>query len=109
MQTPSIPSSLPPFMTATSAAKALGYANGSYLSVLCTAGKIPGAYKEGRIWFVPREWVIAKKKEDEAAGIQRGKKSGRPVTTGAGVNRNRPVYVSNGKPRGRPRKQVTDN
>lgn len=109
MQTSSIPSSLPPFMTAASAAKALGYANGSYLSILCKTGKIPGAYQEGRIWFIPSDWVSAKQAADAAAGIQRGSKPGRPVTTGVGVNRTRPTYVSNGKPRGRPKKQVSDN
>lgn len=103
MDTPS------PFLTAASAAKALGYASGSYLTLMCHAGKVPGAYKDGRIWLIPREWVEAKKKADEEAGIVRGKAVGRPVTTGTGTNRKRPAYVSNGRPRGRPPKnKVSD-
>ena len=102
---------LPPFMTAKTAGKALGYFDGSNLAKLCRAGQIPGAYKDGNSWFIPREWVLAKKAEDETAGIIHGQK-GRPVTTGAGKQRRdrggpggNPYHTPTGKPRGRPKKQ----
>jgi len=99
-----------PYMTASSAARELGYTQGGYLSTLCAAGKIPGAYKSGRIWLVPVVWVEEQKKKDAALGIKRGTgKAGRPVTTGAGLrrkDRGGPGGSPNstGKPRGRPKK-----
>lgn len=78
---------LPPFMTATSAGHFLGYQDGSFITRLCKAGKVPGAYKEGPSWLIPRKWVLAKKAEDAAAGIVRDGTRGRRVTTGAGKQR----------------------
>lgn len=105
---------LPPFMTATSAGHFLGYQDGSFITRLCKAGKVPGAYKDGRPWFVPREWVLAKKKEDDAAGIVRDGKRGGRITTGAGKQRKdrggaggdpyKHKYTPTGRPPGRPRK-----
>jgi hypothetical protein len=85
---------LPPFVTASTAARELGYTSSSYLRILCTTGKVPGAYKDGRIWLVPRAWIEQKKEQDVAQGIVRGTRPGRPVTTGAGLNRKRPAYLS---------------
>ena len=95
-----------PYLTAASAAKELGYAPGrSHLTTLCAAGKVPGAYRDGRIWLVPATWVEEQKKSDAAAGIERGTgRIGRPVTTGAGLKRKRPAYKPTGKPMGRPKK-----
>jgi hypothetical protein len=93
-----------PYITAAEAALALGYTHGGYLTTLCTAGKIPGAYKSGRIWMLPSAWVDAKKAQDAAQGIVRGVKPGGHVTTGAGLKRKRPAYTPTGKPPGRPRK-----
>jgi hypothetical protein len=76
-------------MTATGAARELGYSHSSYLSSRCRLGKIPGAYRDGGIWFIPTQWVTDKKAEDAAFGIVRGKKPGHPVTTGKGLGRNR--------------------
>ena len=96
-----------PYLTAAGAAKELGYSQGSAVTVLCNAGRVPGAYKDGRIWLVPTVWVEERKKAEAAAGIEPGKRPmGRPVTTGAGLNRKRtPVaYKPTGRPMGRPRK-----
>lgn len=104
--------SLPPFMTAKTAGKVLGYFDGSSITKLCRAGKIPGAYREGPSWFIPREWVLAKKKADEAAGVMRDGKPGRKATTGAGLQRRDrggpggdPYHIPTGRPPGRPPKQ----
>jgi hypothetical protein len=78
-----------PYMTATGAARELGYTHSSYLSSRCRLGKIPGAYRDGGTWLIPAQWVADKKAEDAAFGIKRGRKPGRPVTTGKGLNRNR--------------------
>ena len=96
-------------MTASGAAKELGYATPSYVARLCAAGKIPGAYQSqgGGPWLVPTAWVEAKKEQDAAAGVERGGgRIGRPVTTGKGLNRKRTQYAykPTGKPPGRPRK-----
>ena len=99
-----------PYITAAEAALALGYTHGGYLTTLCTAGKIPGAYKSGRIWMLPSAWVEAKKAQDAAQGIVRGAgRVGRPVTTGAGLRRRDRGGAggrsgSTGRPPGRPRK-----
>ena len=104
MTTPSVRTHI----IAASAAKELGYTQGSYITKLCHAGKVPGAYKDGRIWLVPVAWVEEQKKKDAAAGIERGTgRIGRPVTTGKGLNRKRtPHYKPTGKPFGRPKKQA---
>jgi len=97
-----------PYLTAAGAAKELGYSQGSAVTVLCNAGRVPGAYKAGRIWLVPAAWVEERKKADADAGIVPGKRPmGRPVTTGAGLNRKRipQAYKPTGRPKGRPRKQ----
>lgn len=103
---------LPPFMTASRAGRFLGYQDGSFITRLCKAGKIPGAYKDGRPWYVPREWVLQKKGEEEKAGIVRNGTRGRRITTGAGKQRKdrggpggNPYHTPTGRPRGRPKKQ----
>ena len=94
-----------PYMNATEAARTLGYTQSAYLTRLCHNGKIPGAYKSGRIWFIPGAWVEEQKKKDAADGIKRGPgQTGRRITTGAGLNRKRPEYQPTGRPRGRPKK-----
>jgi hypothetical protein len=97
-----------PFITAASAARELGYTQGGYITRLCRAGKIPGAYQDGDIWLVPSAWLKAKKEQDAAAGVERGGgRIGRPVTTGAGLKRKRQPYTykPTGNPPGRPKKQ----
>ncbi|MCL2122494.1 MAG: hypothetical protein FWH34_00240 [Desulfovibrionaceae bacterium] len=94
----------PSHIVAASAAREIGYAR-NYLTTLCTAGKVPGAMKDGRIWLVPVAWVEEQKKRDADAGIARGAgRIGRPVTTGAGLKRKRPAYTPTGRPPGRPKK-----
>jgi len=97
----------PSHIIATSAARELGYVQGNYLTKLCQEGKIPGAYKDGRMWLVPVVWVEEQKKKDAELGIERGTgRIGRPITTGAGLNRTRtPHHKPTGRPRGRPKKQ----
>jgi hypothetical protein len=95
------------YMTAASAARELGYTQGGYITRLCRAGKLDGAYQDGGIWLVPVAWVKARKDHDDAAGIERGTgRIGRPVTTGAGLKRKRPEYIHKptGRPPGRPKK-----
>ena len=96
-----------PYMTTTEAGSVLGHASGRYLTKLCTEDKIPGAYRSGGIWLVPVAWVTQRKEADAKYGIERGTgRIGRPVTTGAGLNRKRKKYAykPTGKPKGRPEK-----
>jgi neutral trehalase len=86
-------STLPPYLTASTAARELGYTSSVYLRILCNGGKIAGAYRDGKTWLIPREWVAARQQQDAAQGIVRGVRPGRPVTTGAGLNRKRPQYT----------------
>jgi len=95
-----------PYVTAAEAALALGYAQGNYITTLCAAGKIPGAYKSGRIWMLPTAWIEERKKLDAEQGIVRGTKSGGHVTTGAGLKRKRPAYQPTGRKPGRPKKTI---
>ena len=98
-----------PYLTAASAARELGYTDGTYITLRCRQGKIPEAYKDGGIWMVPTAWVEARKERDAVYGIVRGTKPGGHVTTGAGLRRKdrggaggRPG--STGRQPGRPRK-----
>lgn len=91
---------LPPHFSASEAAKFLGRSKAN-MSQLIEAGKLPGSYQQGRLWFIPREAVLALKMEDEENGVQRTGKRGRPVTTGAGQQRK-----DRGGPGGRPPKKV---
>lgn len=78
---------LPPFMNAARAAQVLNYVDGSSITKLCRVGKISGAYKDGKNWFIPREWVLRRKADDQAAGkLIEGQPRNR-VTTGAGLQR----------------------
>ena len=93
---------LPPFLTGAEAGKLLGYSEKStYISRLCRneSTRPPGAYQAGRTWMIPREWVIARRAKEEQNGITRTGRTGRPVTTGAGLMRK-----DRGGPGGRPRK-----
>lgn len=69
-----IKTALPGYFTATEAAHALGYRDGSYLSRLCSQGKIV-AYKVGTVWLIPEVWVLAQQQEGPkgqgARGIER--------------------------------------
>lgn len=104
---------LPPFMTARAAARLLGYSPTStaLTRILRDEEKRPeGAYKAGRYWMVPTEWVLQRKAEEEEAGIIRGGQ-GRPVTSGAGKQRKdrggsggNPYHTATGNPPGRPKK-----
>ena len=91
--------SLPPYLSAAEAAKFLGRSKAN-LSHLIEAGKLPGSYQQGRLWFVPREAALALKMQDEENGVKRTGKRGRPVTTGAGLQRK-----DRGGPGGRPPKK----
>lgn len=97
-------STLPPFLNCKEAGIFLGYSpQSTCLARLCRdeSTRPVGAYKSGRNWMIPREWVEMRKSEEEAAGIVRGGKTGRPVTTGAGLQRK-----DRGGPGGRPKKKV---
>ena len=99
--------SLPPFLTGAEAGKLLGYSEKStYISRLCRneSTRPPGAYQAGRSWMIPREWVIARRTKEEESGITRTGRTGRPVTTGAGLMRK-----DRGGPGGRPRKTRPDD
>lgn len=62
---------LPGYYTATEAAEKLGYRDGSYLSRLCSQGKIH-AYKVGNVWLIPEIWVQAQEKEPPKGQGNRG-------------------------------------
>lgn len=77
------------YIPAARAAEMLGYAasaRSSNLSARAKAGKIPGAVKIGRDWFLPAAWVSARIAEEEARA-----KGGKP---------------RKGRPPGRPKKQA---
>ena len=84
-----------------------GTAGGSNICALARAGKIPGAIKIGRDWLIPRAWAEEKAAEREKDEEGRAKR-GRPVTTGAGIQRRDrggpggDPYAT-GKPSGRPK------
>ena len=60
------------YMTLSQAAKYLGYAYNTYLRTLCQAGSIPGAEKDGKLWYIPREWVLAEKAKTPTGQGARG-------------------------------------
>lgn len=62
---------LPGYYTATEASERLGYRDSSYLSRLCSQGKIV-AYKVGTIWLIPESWVISRLGEEPKGQGSRG-------------------------------------
>jgi len=72
------------YIPAARAAELLGFAKSaksSNLGAKAKAGKIPGAVKLGRDWFLPAAWIQAKVAENEAR-IKEGKpQMGRPRKT----------------------------
>ena len=62
------------YLTVSQATKALGYAATSYLARRCKAGHIPGAKKDGKLWYVLRSWVLEEKAKAPTGQGARGKK-----------------------------------
>ena len=50
------------YLTLSQAAKALGYSNSSTLAAYCREGRVPGARKDGKLWYIPRLWVAEERK-----------------------------------------------
>lgn len=65
----------PQYLSLSEAAERLGYAGTSTLRLNAIAGKIPGAFKIGKTWAVPVEWVNQQEKDGKppGAGGPRGK------------------------------------
>jgi len=61
------------YITISQVAKALGYASTSYLVRQCKAGRITGATQEGKLWYVPRSWVMEEKAKTPTGQGARGK------------------------------------
>lgn len=49
---------LPGYYTTKEAAEKLGYKSSDSLKHYCQQGKIAGAVKVGKTWFIPETWVI---------------------------------------------------
>lgn len=62
---------LPGYYTTKEAAEKLGYTSTSTLANSCQAGKIP-AYKVGKTWLIPEEWVLQQEKETPKGQGNRG-------------------------------------
>ena len=62
---------LPGYFTATEASDCLGYRDSSYLSRLCSQGKIL-AYKVGTVWLIPETWVFSRMGETPKGQGSRG-------------------------------------
>jgi len=60
------------YRTIPQAAEALGYASTGYLRTLCVSGKIPGALKIGRNWFIPSIWIESEKVKGPSGQGARG-------------------------------------
>ena len=65
------------YLTISQVAKALGYATTSYLVRQCKGGCIPGATQEGKLWYVPRSWVLAEKGKSPRGQGARGRVRGK--------------------------------
>lgn len=48
---------LPGYYTTKEAAEKLGYASTAALRYMCIDGKVIGALKVGKTWFLPEKWV----------------------------------------------------
>lgn len=48
---------LPGYYTTAEAAEKLGYTDTSSIRYMCIAGKVIGALKVGKTWFLPSRWV----------------------------------------------------
>lgn len=49
---------LPGYYTTKEAAEKLGFKTGDSLKHYCQQGKINGAVKVGKTWFIPEQWIL---------------------------------------------------
>ena len=68
------------YLTLSEAAKALGYASPSSLSLYVNQGRISGAQRIGRTWLIPKVWLDSELKNPSLApqgGRGSSRKSGK--------------------------------
>ena len=63
-------------ITIKQAMQILGYAERSYLVRQCGLGRIPGAVQDGKLWYIPRQWVLAERDKTPTGQGARGLKRG---------------------------------
>lgn len=65
---------LPGYYTTKEAAEKLGYAMSTTIKRFCADGRITGAIKVGKTWFIPEAWVLEQEKTSPIGKGNRGVK-----------------------------------